>query len=330
MRTVLRPLISAAILAAFAVPALAGAASAASAATVPTRHLSANGGTLIWTRTVHNAKTCTWTSSPKVARFDGTVKCNTGRVVRRATFKANRSTGAKDYTLKLVVRGTTRTVDQLKVVEAGNTTTTTIPPGTTTPPGSSFSSTQTDQWAGYDGTFGTVASASGTWTVPSLTCAPGSTTTSSTWVGVGGLDGGVLLQAGMFDNCIGGTEEQGAFAEAYPGSTSSFDLLIRPGDTVTATIEQAASGWDATVTDVTTGQSKTGNDPTYAGGSSVEWFVEDYGYPTYPLSNFGSEQFTDVTVNGVNASPSQGSKMVQNGTVVAWPADPSSGYRINE
>jgi len=134
----------------------------------------------------------------------------------------------------------------------------------------------------------------------------------------------------MFDNCLGGTEEQGAFAEAYPGSTSSFDLLIRPGDTVTANIAQAASGWDATVTDVTTGQSKTGNDPTYAGGSSVEWFVEDYGYPTYRLSNFGSEQFTDVAVNGVNASPSHGWEMVQNGTVVAWPADPSSGYRINE
>ena len=197
-------------------------------------------------------------------------------------------------------------------------------------PGSSFSSTPTDQWAGYYGTFEKVASASGTWTVPSLTCAPGSTTTSSTWVGVGGLDGGVLLQAGMFDNCLGGTEEQGAFAEAYPGSTSSFGLLIRPGDTVTATIEQAASGWDATVTDVTTGQSETGNDPTYAGGSSVEWFVEDYGYPTYPLSNFGSEQFTDVAVNGVNASPSRGWEMVQNGTVVAWPADPSRGYRINE
>jgi hypothetical protein len=58
--------------------------------------------------------------------------------------------------------------------------------------------------------------------------------------------------------------------------------------------------------------------------------VEDYGYPTYPLSNFGSEQFTDVAVNGVNASPSRGWEMVQNGTVVAWPADPSRGYRINE
>lgn len=324
MRTVLRPLISAAILAAVAVPAFT---CAASAATVSTRYLSAKGGTLIWVLAVHNAKTCTWTSSPKVARFDGTVKCKTGRVVRRATFKANTSTGTKDYTLKLVVRGTTRTVDHLKVVEAGSTTTT---PPTMTLPGSSFSSTLTDQWAGYYGTFEKVASASGTWTVPSLTCAPGSTTTSSTWVGVGGLDGGVLLQAGMFDNCLGGTEEQGAFAEAYPGSTSSFGLLIRPGDTVTANIKQAASGWDATVTDVTTGQSETGNDPTYAGGSSVEWFVEDYGYPTYPLSNFGSEQFTDVAVNGVNASPSRGWEMVQNGTVVAWPADPSRGYRINE
>ena len=49
------------------------------------------------------------------------MKCTNGRVVRPATFKADTSTGAKDYTLNLVMRGTTRTVDHLKVVEAGKT-----------------------------------------------------------------------------------------------------------------------------------------------------------------------------------------------------------------
>jgi hypothetical protein len=116
MRTVLRLLISVAILAAFAVPALAAPASAA---TVPTRHLSAKGGTLTWTRTVDNAKTCTWSSSPKVAGFDGTVKCNTGRVTRSATFRANTSSKAKGYMLMLTVRGNSRAVWYLKVVEAG-------------------------------------------------------------------------------------------------------------------------------------------------------------------------------------------------------------------
>src|ERR1019366_8907488 len=133
MRTVLRPLIAVAALVACAVPSLA---SAAGTATVPTRHLPATGGTIKWPVMVHNATTCIWSSSPKVAGFDGTVKCKNGRVVRPATFQANTSTGAKDYTLNLVIRGTTRTVDHLKAVEAGKptptTTTTTMSPTTTT------------------------------------------------------------------------------------------------------------------------------------------------------------------------------------------------------
>jgi len=99
MRTVLRLLIPVAALVAFAVPSLV---SAASTAAVPTRHLPATGGTIKWPVTVHNATTCHWSSSPKLAGFDGTVRCKTGRVVRPATFKANTSTGAKAYTLNLL------------------------------------------------------------------------------------------------------------------------------------------------------------------------------------------------------------------------------------
>jgi hypothetical protein len=131
MRTVLRPLIAVAALVACAVPSLA---SAAGTATVPTRHLPAKGGTVKWAATVHNAKTCTWSSSPKVVAFGATVKCKSGVVTHSFEFGANTSTKAKDYTLNLVVRGTITTVDHLKVVEAGKTTstTTTVPPTTTT------------------------------------------------------------------------------------------------------------------------------------------------------------------------------------------------------
>jgi len=142
MRPVLRPLIPVAALVAFAVPSLA---SAASTAAVPTRHLPATGGTIKWPVTVHKATTCHWSSSPKLAGFDGTVRCKTGRVVRPATFKANTSTGAKAYTLNLVMRGTTRTVDQLKVVEAGKPTSTT----TTSPPPTSFPGSTSSFWSGY-------------------------------------------------------------------------------------------------------------------------------------------------------------------------------------
>ena len=91
----------AAVALAVAVPVVASASShpAASAATVPTRYLTANGGTVTWTVTVHNAKPewCTWSSSPKVAGFNTTVKCKAGKITRSARFKSNPLTRPTTY-----------------------------------------------------------------------------------------------------------------------------------------------------------------------------------------------------------------------------------------
>ena len=177
-------------LATFAIPS---PASASSSATVPTRHLAASGGTIKWPVMVHNAKTCIWSSSPKVAGFDGTVKCTTGRVIRPATFKANTSTKAKDYTLNLVVRGMTRTVDHLKVVEArmvapSTPTVTSISPtqgptggGTVvTVTGTNFASGATVSFGGVAATGVTVASATSlTATAPAGTGTVNATVTTS-------------------------------------------------------------------------------------------------------------------------------------------------------
>jgi hypothetical protein len=83
---------------------------------------------------VHNAKTCSWSSSSNIAGFATTVKCGSGRVKRSFRFGANPLTKAKNYTLSLTVRGRATTVYRLKVVEAGEPTptTTTVPPTTTT------------------------------------------------------------------------------------------------------------------------------------------------------------------------------------------------------
>ena len=210
---------------------------------------------------------------------------------------------------------------------------TTIPP-TPTPPaplGGSVPLTSTNRWAGYYEIPGAVTDLSATWVVPALSCPSDMNTTSSTWVGVGGIAGGDLLQAGMYDNCVGGVQEHGAFAEEYPGSTASFVLFIRAGDTVTATVQQVAGGWDASVTDDTTGQEETGTAADYAGGTSAEWEVEDFGQPDYPLSDFGSESFTAVTVNGVAGVPTEAWEMVaSNGAPIAVPSNPGAGvWRIS-
>ena len=205
-------------------------------------------------------------------------------------------------------------------------TTTTTSTTTTVPNGNGFDPQLTSQWAGYFEIPGPVSSVSATWVVPSLVCSS-IETFSSTWVGIGGLSGGALLQAGMFDNCIGGLAENGAFAEEYPGSTVSFDLLFRPGDTITATVSDGASGWQAVVTDVTTGQAESASAPDYSGGGSAEWMVEAYGAPGgIPVSDFGSEQLSAFTVGGTPASIS-GSDVWEMANVTA--SDPATGvYRL--
>jgi hypothetical protein len=182
--------------------------------------------------------------------------------------------------------------------------TTSVPTTTTTtqPSSEGFDPQLTSQWAGYFETPGDVSSVSATWVVPYLDCSS-TETLSSTWVGVGGISGGVLLQAGMFDDCVGGVSENGAFAEEYPGSIANFDLAFSPGDTVTASVSDGASGWRAEVTDVTTGQTEAASAPGYAGGGSAEWMVEAYGAPGgVPVSDFGSEQLSAFTVSGEAAS----------------------------
>lgn len=94
-----------------------------------TRTVSASGGSVSFTASVRNAKTCGWSSSPEIAGFAKTVKCKTGTVSRSARFTANTSTTAKSYAVILIVRGKTATVDHWKVTQAGETspTTTTVP-----------------------------------------------------------------------------------------------------------------------------------------------------------------------------------------------------------
>lgn len=168
--------------------------------------------------------------------------------------------------------------------------------------GRSFDAIVTDRWAGYFAFRPSVTSVSGTWSVPRLSCSSVDTR-SSTWIGAGGISGGTLLQVGMYDNCLGGVAVQGAFAEEYPGSTVSFQLDIRSGDVVTATVAKSSSSWYARITDLTTRQSAIARASNYQGGTSAEWMVEAYGLPEgNPLTSFGSERLRTFLIDGTLAS----------------------------
>ena len=95
-----------------------------------TETVSASGGSKTFTASVSYAKTCEWSSSPKIAGFAATVRCETGTVARSARFKANTSTTAKSYTITLTVRGSTPppAIIHWKVDQAGRKPSTTAIP----------------------------------------------------------------------------------------------------------------------------------------------------------------------------------------------------------
>jgi hypothetical protein len=232
---------------------------------------------------VHNATTCRWGSSPEVAGFDGTVTCKPGRVVRPATFQANPSTGAKDYTLYLVMRGTTRTIVQLTVVEAGTpapTTTTTTTTTTTLPP-TSFPGSISSNWSGYVWE-GANDGVEGNWTVPTLDCADMGATTgvSSDWVGVNGWNyPNNLFQTGVTDECLNGVQTDWAWftdeADGYntnQGSSNDVFDDVSPGDVISAEVYLDVNGyWDYQITDQTSGAT-SGEEESWSGSAfEAEW-----------------------------------------------------------
>jgi len=69
--------------------------------------VGASGGSVTLTATVRNAKTCGWSSSPKIAGFNITVKCISRSVSLSARFKANATTQVKRYTITLTAKRAT-------------------------------------------------------------------------------------------------------------------------------------------------------------------------------------------------------------------------------
>ena len=65
-------------------------------------------------------------------------------------------------------------------------------------PNVGVSSSTSRNWSGYTATNGTFTSVAGSWTIPSPT-GTGHTTVDATWVGIGGVSGTDLIQAGTQD-----------------------------------------------------------------------------------------------------------------------------------
>jgi hypothetical protein len=148
----------------------------------------------------------------------------------------------------------------------------------------------------------------GTWTQPTATCTPGSSTSAALWVGLGGYTVGSnsLEQTGTSADCDGlGKATYYAWYELVPADSVTIKLKIFPGDTVTSTV--LIKGTDVLVqvknrtrhTVFTKHLQMASPDLT-----SAEWITEAPSActisfcRTIPLTNFGSVTFSKVAALG--------------------------------
>lgn len=191
-------------------------------------------------------------------------------------------------------------VDPTPASSGGSTATT--PPLTTT----SYLSTN---WSGYlaaapQTDYTTV---SGGWTVPTATSTLSRAAYDAAWIGIGGVVSNDLIQVGTMNTVSHGHETSSAFYELLPRSATTISsLTIAPGDSMSASIAQTASGqWKITITDTTTGASFATTVAYNSSLSSAEWIEED------PSSSFGSllplDTFSSVNFTGASTTVSHNS-----------------------
>jgi len=168
-------------------------------------------------------------------------------------------------------------------------------------------------WGGYVDAGATFTAVTGTWTVPTVTCAPGETSSSAIWVGIDGAAStasDTVEQDGMSADCTSGTPSYFAWYEMFGDAAVNNGFAVNlststdpvtPGDSMTATVSVLGNVWTLTVADNTAGWSFTPGPIAFtAQESSAEWIVER-STPS-PLSDFGAVTFTGASATGNGVS----------------------------
>lgn len=168
-------------------------------------------------------------------------------------------------------------------------------------------------WSGYVATGETFSAVTGSWTVPTVTCAPGADADATQWVGIDGYGGSTVEQDGTFTNCVGGTPQYFAWYWIYGDPSlnaggaialSPSAYPVAPGDAFTASVSLSGSTWLMTLTDMTkdwTSTTPVASPTPPPAQSSAEWIVEDAsgGVPAgHALADFGTVSFTADTATG--------------------------------
>ena len=215
--------------------------------------------------------------------------------------------------------------------------------------------TLSNNWSGYSiNGGGTYSAVQGSWAVPAVSYQSYSNSpdveASSTWIGIGGQDGDeTLIQIGTMQAAApSGEAEYFAWYEILPAAEvpiSRKQYPIKPGDTITATIQctaacapYALSTWVLTLTDPGSWPQPYTITLQYASSlTSVEWIMEgpcikdcDSSSPDFAyMPNYGSTTFSAISVNNtaptLSRSPNGIIMKDPNGNTTSMPSDPIDG-----
>ncbi len=160
-------------------------------------------------------------------------------------------------------------------------------------------------WSGYvlTGQSGGYQGVGATWTVPTLNCSSTPSGSTADWVGVNGWNSSTgLFQTGTSSSCEpGGQVDTAWWTDQDRHYAEQVLFSISPGDVIEAEVNQLSSGyWVYSIIDVSNGRSMSAVEAYSGNATSAEWIAED---PTnlnnstfYPLANFGTVTFADLTL----------------------------------
>jgi hypothetical protein len=169
--------------------------------------------------------------------------------------------------------------------------------------------TTSSNWAGYvvsrsHSARARFRNASGTWTVPSVTCSTGRAKYSAVWVGLGGYRTGssALEQIGTDADCSrSGRASYSSWVELLPAAPVDLQVKVHPGDVMSASVTVFARHATLRIRDLSSGErTSITRRLRRVDTSSAEWIVEAPSVCTgschaLPLSDFGEVVFSAAT-----------------------------------
>jgi hypothetical protein len=194
------------------------------------------------------------------------------------------------------------------------------------------STATSENWAGYAlaGNAGTFTNVSASWTEPAVTCTAADTF-SSFWVGLDGDGTDTVEQTGTEADCDGGAATYQGWFEMFPNAPVFYDNPVNPGDAMSASVVADGGGeFTLTLTDSTQGWTQTTeqtSDTAQLGSAEVIAEAPSNG-TVLPLSDFGTVNFTDATVdnNAIgNEDPTAVTMVSANGVAEATPSALTGG-----